>query len=201
MSPYWTVEQIQTIIEMLGEGKPIEEIAEKLHRTVDAITLKAKRLGIEIPEKCRAKNRNIKVTKSGATTTTRVETLPAITPAKELITMEEMLKILMGALKLLQQPGISSLELKRCRAVVSMARSYLSMLKTYERMADLEQWLVNTQAKILSLTEDQLRHTEDPTEKARLQKQIAEMKKFLEESAVKHGYKPFEKKPSLIAPP
>jgi len=200
MSPYWTFEQIQTFVEMLGEGKPVEEIAEKLHRTVDAIILKAKRLGMEIPEKCRAKNRKIKVTKIGATTTS-METLPAITPAKELITMEEMLKVLLGALELLQQPGISSLELKRCRAVVSMARSYLSMLKTYERMADLEQWLVNTQAKILSLTEDQLRHTEDPTEKARLLKEIAEMKKFLEESAVKHGYKPFEKKPSLIAPP
>jgi len=197
MSPHWTVEQKQTLIEMLDGGKPIEEIAEKLHRTVDAIILKAKRLGIEIPEKCRAKNRKIKVTKIGATTTTP---LPAITPAEELITMEEMLKVLLGALELLQQPGISSLELKRCRAVVSMARSYLSMLKTYERMADLEQWLVNTQAKILSLTEDQLRHTEDPTEKARLEKEIAEMKKFLEESAVKHGYKPFEKKPSLIAP-
>ncbi|MDH5267390.1 MAG: hypothetical protein OEW62_06885, partial [Candidatus Bathyarchaeota archaeon] len=142
MSPYWTVEQIKTLIEMLDEGRPIEEMAEKLHRSIDAVVLKAKRLGVDIPEKCRAKNRNIKVTKIGATTTT----LPAIKPAKELLTMEEMLKVLMGALKLLQQPGISSLELKRCRAVVSMARSYLSMLKTYERMADLEQWLVNTQA-------------------------------------------------------
>ena len=200
MSPYWTVEQKQTLIEMLDEGRPVEEIAEKLRRTVDAIILKAKRLGVDIPEKCRAKNRTIKVTKIGATTT-RMETLPGLTPAEELLTMEEMLKVLMGALKLLQQPGISSLELKRCRAVVSMARSYLSMLKTYERMADLEQWLVNTQAKILSLTEDQLRHAEDPAKKARLQKEIAQMKKFLEESAVKHGYKPFEKKPSLIAPP
>ena len=197
MSPHWTLEQKQTLIEMLDGGKPIEEIAEKLHRTVDAIILKAKRLGVDIPEKCRAKNRKIKVTKSGATTTTL---LPAIKPAQELLTMEEMLKVLLGALELLQQPGISSLELKRCRAVVSMARSYLSMLKTYERMADLEQWLVNTQAKILSLTETQLKHTEDPTEKARLEKQITEMKKFLEESAAKHGYKPFEKKPSLIAP-
>ncbi|MDH5691358.1 MAG: GcrA family cell cycle regulator [Candidatus Bathyarchaeota archaeon] len=197
MSPYWTDEQIQTLTEMLGEGRPVEEIAEKLHRSIDAVVLKAKRLGIEIPEKCRAKNRKIKVTKSGATTTTP---LPEIKAAEELLTMEEMLKVLMGALKLLQQPGISSLELKRCRAVVSMARSYLSMLKTYERMADLEQWLVNTQAKILSLTETQLKHTEDPTEKARLEKQITEMKKFLEESAAKHGYKPFEKKPSLIAP-
>ncbi|MDH5690241.1 MAG: hypothetical protein OEY81_02270, partial [Candidatus Bathyarchaeota archaeon] len=144
--PYWTVEQKQTLTEMLDEGKPIEEIAEKLHRSIDAVVLKAKRLGVNIPEKCRAKNRKIKVTKIGATTTTP---LPAIKAADELLTMEEMLKVLMGALELLQQPGISSLELKRCRAVVSMARSYLSMLKTYERMADLEQWLVNTQAKIL----------------------------------------------------
>jgi len=110
------------------------------------------------------------------------------------------LKLLLGALKELQNPGVSSAEIKRCRTIVSTARSYLSMLKTYEKMSDLEQWLVNTNAKLLELTRDQLMQTEDPVERARLQTEISKMQQFLEEAASKHGYKPFEKKPSLMTP-
>ena len=107
-----------------------------------------------------------------------------------------MLKLLLGALNALRNQGVSSAEIKRCRTIVSTARSYLTMLKTYEKTAEMEQWLVNTQSKLLQLTEDQLKHCEAPAEKARLVREIAHMKEFIEKSP----YKPFEKKPSLISP-
>jgi hypothetical protein len=185
--PHWTPQQEKQLIELAEQGKSIEELCDTFKRSPEAMRLKLRRLGLAVSEKSKV-------------TTTTTTTLPPITPAKDIISMAEMLKVLLGALKLLQQPGISSLELKRCRTIVSTARSYLGMLKTYERMAELEQWLVNSNYKLLQLTENQLRGCKDPAEKAKLEQQIVEMKRFLEESEVKHGYKPFMKKPSLIAP-
>jgi len=185
--PYWTPEHEMALMDMVEEGKSLEELAEYFHRSQEAIRLKLKRMGLALPQRTQVT--------LGSTTT-----LPAIKPAQELLTMEEMLKLLLGALKQLQGPGVSSAEIKRCRTIVSTARSYMAMLKTFERMAELEQWLVNTQAKLLQLTEDQLKRCEDPATKARLEKEIAEMKGFLEESASKYGYKPFVKKPSLTSP-
>jgi len=185
--PYWTHEQEVALTRMVEEGKPIEELCKHFRRSQEAVRLKIRRLGLALPQKTQVT--------LGSTTT-----LPQIRPATELISMEEMLKLLLGALKELQNPDVSSAEIKRCRTIVSTARSYLSMLKTYEKMSDLEQWLVNTNAKLLELTRDQLMQTEDPVERARLQTEISKMQQFLEEAASKHGYKPFEKKPSLMTP-
>jgi len=68
--PYWSLEQEQALKKMFEEGKPIEEIAEIFHRSVEAVVLKAKRLGVEIPEKCRAISESKKEVESQATTTT-----------------------------------------------------------------------------------------------------------------------------------
>jgi hypothetical protein len=192
--PYWTVEQEKLLLDLINKGKPLEAVAMALNRSPEAVAMKLKRMGIVAPEKCRAKSVENKVTKNATTTTP----LKGITPAPELISMKEMLAILLGALQRLQDPAISPLEIKRCRSIVSTAKSYVSMLKVYERMSELEQWLVNTQAKLLELTKRQLNDAKDQAEKEHLKQQIAEMEKFLEESALKYGYKPFQKKPSLM---
>lgn len=44
----WTVEQEKALLDMIKENKPIEEIAETLRRSVDAIRLKAKRMGLPV---------------------------------------------------------------------------------------------------------------------------------------------------------
>jgi transposase-like protein len=183
--PYWTMPKQERLKELVEEGKSIEEICEIFKRSPEALRLKIRRLGLALSEKTKV-------------TTTTTTTLPEIKPATELISMEEMLKLLLGALKLLQSPNVTSAEIKRCRTIVSTARSYMSMLQTFERMSELEQWLVNAHAKLLQLTENQLKTCEDPVEKAKLEQQIVEMKSFLEESEAKHGYKPFQRKPSLL---
>jgi len=145
--PYWTKEQEAKLKDMVSQGKSLEELAAHLRRSVDAIVLKAKRLGKEIPEECRAKPRDIKVTETTKTTTMSME-LPPLKPAQELISMEEMMKKLLGALELLQNPSsLSSLEIKRCRAVVSTARTYMHMLEKFEQWSHIEQGLINMTAK------------------------------------------------------
>jgi len=44
--PYWTVDQEKALIDMAKENVPIEEIAETLRRSVDAVAMKAKRMGL-----------------------------------------------------------------------------------------------------------------------------------------------------------
>jgi hypothetical protein len=183
---------------MLEEGRAVEEIAEHFHRSVDAIVLKAKRLGVSIPEKCRAKNRDVKVTEKSATTTTNLE-LSVLKPAAELISMEEMMKTMLGALEQLQNPtALSSLEIKRCRTIISLARTYMHMLEKYEKWTSIEQRLVDMEARFLEMHKQNLQRTQDPEEKAKLEKEIARLEESLRQSA--KYYKPFERKPSLMTP-
>jgi hypothetical protein len=197
--PYWRVEEEHQLIDLIDSGTSLKEIAEQLHRSVDAVVLKAKRLGLEIPGKCRVKNRDIKVTKSEATTTTSTETLSALKPAAELISMEEMMKTMLGALEKLQNPTVlSPLEIKRCRTIVSVARTYMHMLEKFEKWTSIEQRMVDMEARILEIHKQTLQKTQDPQEKARLEEEIKSLEQSLQLNA--KYYKPFERKPSLMSP-
>jgi hypothetical protein len=199
MSPYWSPEEEKRLIDHLGSGAPLEEVAGVLHRSVDAVILKAKRLGYDIPEKCLSSRKDLKVTKSGTTTTTSMKELPDLQPAQELISLEEMMKTMLGAMKQLQNPsGLSQLEIKRFRSIVSGARTYMHMLERFGQWTHIEQGLVNMTAKHLELNRQRLQLTKNPAEKAEIEKEIKSQELWLQQSA--KNYKPFEKKPSLIAP-
>jgi len=189
--PYWTPEQEMALMDMVEEGKSLEELAEYFHRSQEAIRLKLKRMGLPIP-----------VTKKNsfsATTTTSMETLPAITPAAELISMHEMMQILLGALdQLRNRQSLSSLEIKRFRLIAHTARTYMHMLERYEKWAQLEQRLVDMEARTLEIYKLQLVRETDPVRKAEVEVQIKQLEESLAQSS--KYYKPFEKKLSLMAP-
>lgn len=44
----WTANQEKALIDMIKQNVPIDEVAKTLRRSVDAIRLKAKRLGLTI---------------------------------------------------------------------------------------------------------------------------------------------------------
>ena len=46
--PIWTVEQKKALLDMVKENKPLQEIAETLRRSVDAIKMKVKRMGLPV---------------------------------------------------------------------------------------------------------------------------------------------------------
>lgn len=182
--PYWSHEEEMALMSMVEEGKPIEEICKVFHRSPEALRLKIRRLGLAVPAAA-------KVTKMPTTTT-----LPAIKPA-QLVTMKEMMEIMLGALEQLKAPEhLSPLEIRRCRTIVSLARTYMRMLERYEQWTALEQRLVDMEARFLELHKRELEKTTDPAKRAELEKQIALLEEGLRKSS-KH-YKPFEKKPSLF---
>jgi len=193
MCPYWKFEEEQVLKKMVEEDKSLDEICETFHRSREAVVLKATRLGLEIREKCLAQNGDNKVTKSPTTTT-----LPALKP-REIISMKEMLEIMLGALDRLQNPqGLSTLELKRCRTIVSLARVYMSTLETFEQRTHFEQEMVDITGRHLDMFKQQLQTEKDPAARAKLEQDIKEMEKTLEEDKDRYGYVPFKKKPNLI---
>jgi len=188
MSPYWTLEEEHRLIELFQSGMPIEKLCESFNRSPEALKLKLRRLGLKFGAKISGEQKDTR-------TTTTHRDLPEIKPGEELLTMEEMLKLLMGAIELLKKPGVSGLELKRCRLIVTTARSYLSMLEIYEDMTGLEQRIIDMEARILEVYRNQLLTVEDPEEKKELEEKIKEMEEGL---AKQEHYKPFQPKPSLI---
>jgi hypothetical protein len=194
--PYWKFEEETALKKMLEEDKSLEEICKALRRSREAVILKATRLGLEIPEKCLEKNRDNKDVKSQATTTT--PSLPAIKP-RELITMKEMMETMLGALDRLQNPqGLSNLELKRCRAIVSCARVYMSMLEKFTEWTHFEQEMVDLHGQNLIIFKQLFQEAKDPAQRAEFERNIKEIEKTLEEDKKDYGYVPFRKKPNLI---
>jgi hypothetical protein len=194
MCPYWKFEEETTLKKMIEEDKSLEEICKTLRRSREAVILKATRLGLEIPEKCLAKNGDKKDVKSHATTTT----LPAIKP-RELITMKEMMETMLGALDRLQNPqGLSNLELKRCRAIVSCARVYMSMLEKFTEWTHFEQEMVDLHGQNLIIFKQLFQEAKDPAQRAEFEQNIKEIEKTLEEDKKDYGYVPFRKKPDLM---
>lgn len=184
--PYWTAEEERELIDMVQQGKPIEEICKIFHRSTEAIRMKIRRLGLTPPAAH-------KVTFSATTTT-----LPEVKPA-ELISMKEMMEILAGALEQLRsRENLSPLEVRRHRLIVSTARTYMRMLERYEQWTNIEQRMVNMEARFLEHHKQQLARTEDPAEQDRLKERIKQLEEDLAQSS--KYYKPFEKKPSLMAP-
>jgi hypothetical protein len=174
---------------MVEEGKSIEELSEVFKRSLEAIRLKLRRLGVAIPE-------SVKVTSS--TRTPQRGALEPIKPAADLISLAETMKLLLGALEQLRSADqLSALQVKRCRLIVSTARTYMAMLERYDKWTDVEQRMVNIEACFLELHKRELEKEKDPDERAKLEAKI----RLHEESLAKNKfYKPFQKKPSLMAP-
>jgi hypothetical protein len=78
------------------------------------------------------------------TTTTEIK-------SKDLLTHEEALKLLAGAIKSLQQPGQDKLELQRLRILVDAIQTYDSVLEKFERWVEIESRLLEMDEKINEL--------------------------------------------------
>jgi hypothetical protein len=103
---------------MVQEGKGIEEICKFFGRSQEAIVLKAKRLGIPLGFN--------KVTTS--TTTTPLE---PVQPAESLIDFEATMKLLLGAIRRLSEPGLSTAQLKQLRLLISSIKAYATLSLSY----------------------------------------------------------------------
>ena len=112
----WTREQEKQLRTLVADGKSFREISVELEKSPEAVRAKIKRLGLEV-DKHQA---------TGSCSSTSNVVLPA-----ELISMEEALKMLVGALKMACTPGLSKVEVQRlilllsCRGCCFLVRSAL----------------------------------------------------------------------------
>ncbi len=134
----WTKKQEDLLRSLLNDKKSIDEISEKLEKTPEAIRVKIKRLGLEVVVDHEATN---------YCTTTSNEILP-----EELISMEESLKMLVGALKLACTPGLSKVEVQRLQVVANLTKNYTRELPMFLHLRDVEKRLFEIEEKIVEYT-------------------------------------------------
>jgi transposase-like protein len=122
----WTPEEEEIIARMYAEGASVEEIAGKLppDRTVPAVVKQITRMGL---------GRGGLL--SGQSKKSIVPTIEGV----EVMSLEDVLKILAGAIKSLQKGGeIDDVELTRLRTMISAIRSYVTVYESFEKYAELE---------------------------------------------------------------
>jgi hypothetical protein len=134
----WTIDEEKQLKELIEAKTPIDVIAVKLNRQPDAVMIKCKRLKLKL---------EVVVAKSYTTTTT---TTSLVLP-KELLSVEEALKILAGALKASCKSGLDKVEVQRLQVVATLARTYKDILADYMDYRGLEVEMLEWRAKYADL--------------------------------------------------
>jgi len=132
---YWTREEEAKLLELYKQ-KGITDpkvLAKELGRKPGAIEKKLERLSLS----------------------TQRQTTTTVTLSKELLTHEQALKILAGALQSLRNPGQDKLELQRLRILVDAIQTYDSVLEKFERWAEIEQRILEMDKRIEDLQKAQ----------------------------------------------
>ena len=135
----WTVEEEKQLGALVEAGKSLREISVALEKSPEAVRAKMKRLGLEVDKQQAAGSRS--------------STSNAILP-EELISAEEALKMLVGALKMACVPGLSKVEVQRLQVVATLARTYSEKLTEYLDLRGLEQRLFELEGKYAELAKE-----------------------------------------------
>jgi len=134
---YWTREEEARLLELWKQGiRDPNVLAKELGRKPGAIRKKLARMAVVVGEQTVQR-----------TTTTEVS-------AKDIITHEQALKLLAGAVYNLQQPGQDKLELQRLRILVDALQGYDSVLEKFERWCEIESRLLEMGRKIQEIEKE-----------------------------------------------
>jgi hypothetical protein len=132
---YWGREDEARLLELWKMGVTnVDVLAKELNRKPEAVRKKLERLGVVGLSP-----------RINRTTTTEVAL------SKGLLTHEEALKLLLGAVDALTKPGQDKLELQRLRILVDALQTYDSLLEKFERWIEFENRLVALEKKIQEL--------------------------------------------------
>ena len=137
MPKRWSKAEIEKLQSLLKAGELWPVIAAELHRSVEAVKMKAKRLGFVV------------VNPPGQPTTTKELDIP-----EDLPSLQEALQILAGALKAAAQPGLDNTEIQRLQVVATLARTYEALLTNFMRYREIEKRLVELEAKYARLAKE-----------------------------------------------
>lgn len=131
---YWTRAEEARLVDLWKKGiHDFQVLSKELGRKPRAIEMKLKRLGVVVLKQ-----------KNSHTTTTAIA-------SKDILTHEEAVKILAGAIEALRKPGQDRLELQRLRILVDAVQTYDSVLEKFERWVEIEARLLEMDKKIVEL--------------------------------------------------
>ena len=128
----WSTTETRQLLDLRDAGDSVSLIASKMGKSEQAIMKKLQRLGLKV----------VHLEKSNGTTTSSELILP-----KELLTVEEALKVLAAAMVALQQPGLSKTEVLRLRAIVQASTVYQGKFADYVDYRGLEKELCEWRRK------------------------------------------------------
>jgi hypothetical protein len=166
--PYWTNEEELALIDMAKEGRSLDELCEQFKRSPEAMRLKLRRLGLEVPNSQK---------EVGSTTT-----LEPIKPAENLISVEEAAKMALGCIQRLNEKGLTALEIKRVRLIISALKGYIVLYSEYvERIGEVEERLEKLNRVVLSQLEEKVAKAGSDSECQFWQQQV---KEFTEKTAM-----------------
>jgi hypothetical protein len=134
-SYFWSVNEERQLGKLWREGVTDPEIlAVRLKRKPDAIRKKLQRLGLVV-----GRDRTAGTTTNGVRITDEREMLDI---PEELPTVEEALKMQMGALNALRQPNLPRVEIMRLRAIIEGVKIYKALFADYLDYRGIEKELV-----------------------------------------------------------
>ena len=128
----WTVEAEKQLKKMVDAESSLREISLQLGKSPEAVRAKLNRLGLVVNKQHSAES--------------CLSTSNVVLP-KELISAEDTLKMLVGALRLACTSGLSKLEVQRLQVVANLARTYSEKLVEYMDWRGLEKRLFELEVK------------------------------------------------------
>jgi len=130
----WTFEEEQLLRQLWESGvHNFKLLAEKINRSEGAVREKINRMGLRV------------VISVAHQTTTPVSF------KESLLTHEEVLQVLAGAIKKGGQPKLDKLEIMRLKVLIDAAKTYDSVLEKFERWVEIESRLLEMDKKIVEL--------------------------------------------------
>ena len=130
----WAIQEETELKTLVDANATVDEIAGKLQKTPGAVIVKCQRLGLQL-------HVNGYVCSS-------------VPLPRELLSVEEAIKMLAGALRASVKPGLNKLEVQRLQTVANISKTYKELVVDYAHYRDVEQ-----KVKVMEEENAQLRQT------------------------------------------
>jgi len=113
----------------------IPALAKRFNRSKDSVWKKLERLGLNV---------------GGA----KIQVSSSFERVKNLPSLEEVLKIVAGALEKATEPGLGKVELQRLDTIATLYKAYEAGLEKYVKFAEIEQRLMELETKYAKLAKE-----------------------------------------------
>jgi hypothetical protein len=115
---HWTAQEEAELKTLVESNASVEAIAAKFGKKPGAIFIKCQRLGLKLQVKGYVNS--------------------SVPIPRELLSVEEALKMLTGALKTAVKPGLDKVEVQRLQAVATISKTYKELLADYINYREIE---------------------------------------------------------------